>query len=210
VDKGLWANFATKSAEGAGPFTLADVAARPSTFGGSLATVALSDLARARHNVLVLIPSRAKDWQVLNQRYHVEALRTAASGQGGPGTTEVEHSDPRVAPINPTAFPVANATLATFPLQAEPALGTLRGKGFYVSKIAYELKGASPAAQSAIFSSFVGLIAYEGLFRAWMSGLWSGDYQQTLAQWGHRSNVVIGDGVDLGGFASAVIDRNGR
>jgi hypothetical protein len=208
VNKGLWANFATKSTEGAGPLTLADVAANPSSFGGSLATSTLADVARARHNVIVLLPEQAKDWQVLRTKYRIHPILT--SQVGGRGTVAVEHSDPRVAPPTPAAFSSANASLATFPVDATPALGSLQGKGFYVSKLAYELKGASPSTQHAVFSTFVGLVASEGVFRAWMSGLWSGEYAQILQQWGNATNVVIADGVDQGNFAADVISRNGH
>jgi hypothetical protein len=107
-------------------------------------------------------------------------------------------------------FSPANASLATFPVDATPALGSLQGKGFFVSKLAYELKGASPSTQHAVFSTFVGLVASEGVFRAWMSGLWSGEYAQILQRWGNATNVVIADGVDQGNFAADVISRNGH
>jgi hypothetical protein len=43
-----------------------------------------------------------------------------------------------------------------------------------------------------------------------MSGLWNGTYGQILTHWGSATNVVLGNGVDLGGFAATVIERNGR
>ncbi|MHB1584044.1 MAG: PI-PLC domain-containing protein [Acidimicrobiales bacterium] len=210
VDKGLWANFATKSVEGAGPLTLADVAARPSSFGGSLASATLRQLGEARHNVVVLIPATARDWQILETNDHIEPVRTVPPGHSTRGTTEVEHSDPRVAPAGPAEFTTANSDLASFPTAADPPLGSLHGKGVYVSKLAYELKGAPAATQKQIVSSFVGLVASEGGFPAWMSGLWKGQYGQILQHWGGATNVVLGDGVDLGGFTAAVIERNGR
>ena len=210
VDRGLWANFATKSVEGAGPYTLADVAAPASSFGGSPARATLADLDHTRRNVVVLIPSGAKDWQVLRDTYHVDPVLTTASGRGGSGTVEVEHSDPRVAPTVPQEFPQANTGLAAFPTKADPPLGSLQGRGFYVAKLAYELKGASAANQSAILSYFPGLVTTQGIFEAWMAGLWNGAYPQILTTWGSRTNVVLADGVDLGGFVPAVIERNGR
>ncbi len=210
IDQGLWANFATKSAEGAGPKTIADVAARPSSFGGSLASATLRDLARRGHNVVVLIPAFAAKWQVLPGTYHVNPVRTTVPGRGGSGTTTVMRSDPKVAPTSPTQFPLANGQLGVFPTKADPPLGSLRGKGLYVSQLAYELEGASATAQNTILSSFVGLIASQGVFHAWMEGLWNGAYGQILNRWGNATNVVLGDGVDLGGFVAPVIEQNGR
>jgi hypothetical protein len=122
----------------------------------------------------------------------------------------VEHSDPRIAPSTPRQFSAANFLLFTTPIASDPKLGSLRGKGFFVSKLAYELRGASLSKQNTILHSFAGLIASEGLSRAWMSGLWNGTYGQILSHWGSATNVVLADGVDLGGFVPPVIARNGR
>ena len=210
VDAGLWANFATKSAEGSGPSTLADVAARSSSFGGSLAKATLADLDKTRHNVVVLIPAGAKDSNVLRNKYHVDPVLTSQPDTGGSGTLEVERSDPRVAPTSPAAFQSANALLASFPKDATPPLGSLRGTGIYVSKLAYELKGVNSSTQTTIFSNFVGLVAHAGAYPAMAAGLWSGQYQQILSAWGPAANVVIADGVDQGNFAASVIARNAR
>lgn len=209
-DQGLWANFTAKSTEGAGPKTIADVAARPSPFGGSLASATLHDLTRSGHNVAVLIPASALDWRVLPRTHHVEPFRTTAPGQVTSGTTEVVHSDPRVAPTSPTAYPQANVELGSFPTTNNPALGSLHGKGVYVSKLAYELRGASAATQDTILSSFVSLIGSQGVFHAWMSGLWNGAYKQILTKWGTATNIVLADGVELGGFIAPMIERNAR
>jgi len=210
IDEGLWANFATKSAEGAGPDTLADVATNPASFGGSLASATLGDLTRAGRNVTVLIPATALDSKVLSATYHVEPVRTTPPKITSRGSTVVEHSDPMVAPTSPDQFATANTSLERFPTTSDPRLGSLLGKGVYVSKVAYELKGASPAAQASIFLAFVGLIASQGIFGAWMSGLWNGAYGQILASWGKNTNVVLADGVELGGFIPRMIERNGR
>ncbi len=210
VDEGLWANFATKSAEGAGPHTLADVATNPASFGGSLASATLGDLTRAGHNVTVLIPATAPDSKVLSTSYHVEPVRTTSPKATSKGSAVVEHSDPTVAPTSPVQFATANTALESFPTTSDPPLGSLQGKGVYVGKVAYELQGASPAAQASIFSAFVGLIASQGIFKAWMSGLWNGAYGQILASWGDATNVVLTDGVEQGGFVAQVIERNGR
>jgi hypothetical protein len=210
VDSGLWANLATKSVEDAGPLTLADVAARPSAFGGSFANATLADLAHPRRNVVVLIPADARVPNVLRSKYHVDPVLTTRPDARGSGTLMVEHSDPREAPTSPAAFSSANASLTSFPKDATPPLGALQGKGIYVSKLAYELQGASSLTQAAIFSNFVGLVAHAGAFPAMGAGLWSGQYQQTLSQWGNATNVVIADGVDQGDFAASVIARNGR
>jgi hypothetical protein len=210
ADKGLWENFATKSVEGSGPATIADVAADPSSFGGNLATAELGALTRSHHNVVVLIPSTAKDAGVLSQTYHVKAIVTASPGHADAGTIAVEHSDPRIAPTSSAQFPPSNNNLASFPTSAHPSLGSLRGTGIYVSKLAYELQGASPQAQSTIFTSFVGLIATAGIYPAWMTGLWTGAYGQILSGWAERTNVVLANGVEHGGFLAQMIERNGR
>ena len=210
VDQGLWANFAAKSAEGAGTATLSDVATNPASFGGSLASATLSDLARAGRNVTVLIPATAVDWRLLPERYHVVPVRTTPPGSAASGSTVVEDSEPAVAPTTPAQFPQANAALESFPTSAEPTLGSLQGKGVYISKLAYELKGASPTDQTTIMNDFVGLIASQGIYHAWMSGLWNGAYGQILTTWGDKTNVVLADGVELGGFVPQIIERNGR
>ena len=210
VEKGLWANFDTPSTEGAGPSTIADMAADPSSFGASLAGATLSQLGHAHHNVVVVIPATAKYSQVLSNEYHVKPVRSVPPGGVSHKANVIEHSDPSIAPTAIPEFSVANAGLTSFPTAGVPALGKLQGKGMYVSKLAYELGGASEKVQDAVTSSFVGLIASRGIFQGWMSGLWYGAYSQTLATWGTRSNVVLGDGVEHGGFLSAVIERNGR
>jgi len=210
IDQGLWANFATKSAEGAGPKTVADVAALPSSFGGSVASATLRKLTRRGHNVVVLIPAFAVGWRALPSTYHVNPVRTTVPGRGGGGTTTVMRSDPKVAPTSPAQFPLANGELGAFPTKANPPLGSLRGRGLYVSQLAYELGGTSAAAQNMILTAFVGLIATQGIFHAWMSGLWDGAYGRILSRWGHATNVVLADGIDLGGFVGPVIAQNGR
>jgi hypothetical protein len=210
VERGLWANFSTKSVEGAGPLTLADVVARPSVSGGSLAKATLSGLAHARQSVVVLVPGYAKVPNILRSKYHINPVLTSQSDASGNGVLKVEHSDPREAPTNPAAFASANAALSSFPKDATPSLGSLQGQGIYVSKLAYELKGASSLAQSAIFSNFVGLVAHAGVFPAMGAGLWSGQYQQILSEWGAATNVVIADGVDQGDFTASVIALNGH
>jgi hypothetical protein len=207
IDRGLWANFATKSPQGAGPLTLADVAVTPSRTQ-SLAAATLSQLHRASRNVVVLVPADAKDSDVLAKRYHVDAVHTTPVADGG-AATQVYRSDPRIAPTSPTGFSSANSQLASVSANS-PQLGSLRGRGLYVSKLAYELKGASATSQGQVLSNFVGLVANQGIFRAWMSGLWSGEYPQILSTWGTATNVVIANGVDHGGFVNAVIALNGR
>jgi hypothetical protein len=210
TDRGLWANFTTKSVEGAGPKTIADVAVSSASLGGSLAMADLTGLTRGGHNVAVVIPSSAREPQVLVDRYHVHAFRATASATATDASTVVAHSDPQVAPTNPSRFPAANFQLATLPVVAKPALGSLRGNGLYVCKLAYELAGATSAQQNTIFRSFPGLITSTGPFPAWMSGLWKGAYGQILTHWGNATNVVLADGVDQGDFVSQVIARNAR
>lgn len=210
IDQGLWANFATKSTEGAGPLTLADVAVNPTSLNGSLANATLREFGRARRNVAVLVPSTAKKVRILQTEDHVAAALTAPSGRIPIDITEVEDSDPRFAPTSPAAFSNATQGLATFPISANPSLGALQGHGLYVSKLAYELKGSSTQVQSQVMSSFVGLVIELGHFPAWVSGLQGGAYQRILSRWGSATNVVLADGVELGGFTQAVIELNGR
>jgi hypothetical protein len=210
TDRGLWANFATKSVEGAGPKTIADVAASSSSLGGSLAASSLGSFTQSGHNVAVIIPSTARDSQGLANTYRVHAFRAVVSGTTTAASTIVTHSDPQIAPTSTSQFLLANLELAAHPLRAQPSLGSQRGKGFYVSKLSYELAGTSAAEQTTILRSFPGLIASVGPVRAWMSGLWNGAYGAILARWGNATNVVLGNGVDQGGFIAAVIARNGR
>jgi hypothetical protein len=210
IDKGLWRNFDTKSVEGAGPKTIANVAARPSSTDGSLASMTVGGLARSGHNVAVVIPPSARDEQVLAGTFHVQPFRATAAGTAASGSTVVEHSDPKVAPSTSRQYSAANFLLFTTPIGSDPRLGSLRGKGFFVSKLAYDLRGTSLSTQNTILHSFAGLIASEGSSRAWMSGLWNGTYGQIMSHWGSKTNVVLADGVDLGGFVPPVIDRNGR
>ena len=121
IDQGLWANFATKSAEGAGPKTIADVAARPSSFGGSLASATLRDLARRGHNVVVLIPAFAVGWRALPGTYHVNPVRTTVPGRGGSGTTTVMRSDPKVAPTSPSPVSAGQRRTRRLPDQVQAA-----------------------------------------------------------------------------------------
>ena len=207
IDRGLWANFATKSSEGAGPLTPADVAVTPPRTQ-SLAASPLSELHHTTRNVVFLIPADAKDSDVLAKRYHVDAVHTTPVANGR-AATEVYRSDPRIAPTSPPWYPDANSLLAAAS-KGPPQLGSLRGKGLYVSKLAYELKGASAITQGQVLSNFVGLVANQGIFRAWMSGLWSGDYANILSRWCAATNVVIANGVEHGGFVNAVIGLNGR
>ena len=207
IDRGLWANFATKSSHNAGPLTLADVAVAPPR-NKSLAASTLSELRKAGRNVVVLIPSDAKDSSVLTQKYHVDAVRTTPVANRA-GTTQLFRSDPRIAPTSPPWYPDANSLLKAAS-KGPPQLGSLHGKGLYVSKLAYELKGASAITQGQIFRGFVGLVANYGIFPAWMSGLWLGDYDHILSTWGTATNVVIANGVERGGFVNAVVGLNGR
>jgi hypothetical protein len=210
TDRGLWANFVTKSVEGAGPKTIAGVAASSSSLGGSLATASLGSLTHGGRNVAVIVPSNVRDSQVLADTYGVHAFRATSTGAATATSTVVVHSDPQVAPTGPSQFAGGNLELAAIPLRAQPALGSLRGKGFFVSKLAYELAGTSVTEQSTILRSFPGLIASFGPIRAWMSGLWNGAYGAILTRWGNATNVVLTNGVDQGGFVAAVIARNGR
>jgi hypothetical protein len=125
VNEGLWANFATRSAEGAGPNTIASVDARASS-EGSLASEALRKLARAGHNVAVILPASAKDVRYLSKTDHVDSFIARGPGGSGGGTV-VFQSDLKVAPTEPSQFPTANSQLRSFPRrQIQP--GTRPGR----------------------------------------------------------------------------------
>jgi hypothetical protein len=209
IDKGLWANFATKSSHGAGPLTLADVASRAPATMPSLATATLSELSHAGHNVVVLVPADAKDRKTLERTYHVDPFLTRSHAVGH-GSTRVVRSDPRVAPTTPANFTSANSDLAKIPTSEKPNIGGSRGSGIYVDKLTYELKGAPTLVQQQVLTNFVGLVTSQGIFRAWMSGLWSGQYPLILSAWGDATNVVIADGVEHAGFIPSVIAQNSR
>ena len=224
IDAGLWANFATKTTTGEGTATMADVAFNPTSVQGGLATANVGDVTGQQgggHNVVVLIPAGAKAVQTLTSQYHVHPVLTVAPGTKTPaGALEVEHGHVPVAPATTGDFSSANSTLGHDPLSADPALGTLVGRGLYVAQLHYDVGAASATAQSALFGSFGGLVktapgapgAASAVLAPWGSGVWTGndDGAAIVATWGHRTNVVLADGVQNGGFVPSVIAANAQ
>jgi hypothetical protein len=126
-----------------------------------------------------------------------------------------------VAPTTSDGFEAANHALEAYPRAAHPALGSLVGTGFYEARLAYDLAAAGTSGQKALFGSFGGLLHVSAAvgpptpvpaLPAWESGLWSGGYDRNsvLGAWGHRSNVVVTDGVEQAGFVAHVVELNAR
>jgi hypothetical protein len=100
-----------------------------------------------------------------------------------------------------------------------PPLGSLQGRGLYQSQLIYSLNGSDISADVSAFGTYSGLIP-DGVApaagapaktpQAWELGLWTGPYDRNdvLAQWGHKLNVVVTDGVQYGDFVPAVVAQN--
>ena len=139
--------------------------------------------------------------------------------RGSPAKIEVENADAEVAPIAAAAFMSADAELKSFPLSTTPALGSLVGKGLYVTQLAY---GVTNSARALLFRRFGGLITSASVsisrhhavqLEAWEARLWGANSprNQILAAWGHRANIVLADGVEYGGgYVNAVVVLNAK
>lgn len=228
IAKGLWTNFATPSNVGGGKTTLAQVAFDPSELTGSFAIATVDQVVGegAGHNVIVLLPKYLEDAKVLTTSYHVKPVFTVASGAGSKASSTivpVALSNPQVTPTSSSRFAAANATLASSPLRAKPALGSLVGLGLYETQLAYSF---NPRAQTSLFATFGGLL--QSYVRpatskvpvttlpAWEAGLFGASAtcavsrNQILTAWDHRANVVLADGVEYGGYIAAVIALNAK
>ena len=220
IDAGLFSNFATPSNFGGGT-TLAKVAFDVASPSRSFATATIDQIVKqggGGHNAVVLVPNNVLDSQVLWGEYHVHPVFTINAGHSFKGVSRslrVAMSDAGVAPTASNMFGPANSRLASYPLTAKPALGSLVGNGLYEVRLAYSFDLSE---HNSLFSTFGGLVqSYSASAKTlppWEEGLWrpSGrgalSRDQILARWGHRVNVVIVDGVENRGYIAAVIGLN--
>jgi hypothetical protein len=214
---GLWANFVTPSDLQAGSTTIQKVAFNPGTAGVSLANATIDQVAQPDHNVVVLVPGNVVGLTTRSAG-EVHPIVVAEAGNSAapasPSRLQLEASDPQIAPTTASAFPAANMQLEDYPIATKPALGSLVGKGLYVTRLAYSV---TLATQALLFAHFGGLIAPVSVgsspashLAAWEANLWEGTAprNRVLAAWGHRANVVLADGVQYGGFVEAVVGLN--
>jgi hypothetical protein len=217
---GLWGDFSTPSNIEASHVTMAKVAFDPATVGGSLANATIDEIAKPGHNVVILVPGNVVDLGLLAARYKVHAIivEPAGGSAGSPAKVAIESGRAQVAPRSASEFRSANSELAAYPLRITPALGTLVGKGLFVSQLAYTV---TDTARPVLFQRFGGLITSASFvlkkhhtrdLPAWEAELWSGNAPRIriLAAWGHRANIVLTDGVEYGRFIEAVIALNAK
>ncbi len=219
---GLWTDFSTPSDIATSRVTMARVAFDPATAGSSVANATIDEIARKGHNVVVLVPGNVVDLGQLETRYkvHPVVVGTAHNGaaSGSPTKLEVESADAQVAPVAVSAFASADAELRSFPLSTTPAFGSLVGKGLYVTQLAYSVTNST---RTLLFRRFGGLITSASValskhhavqLAAWEAGLWGANTprNQILAAWGHRANIVLADGVEYGGYVTAVVALNAK
>jgi hypothetical protein len=226
--EGLLSNLATPSnVPGGGNATLAEVAYNAGPLSRSFATTTIDQVVEqggGGHNVVVLMPSTVKYKQALTTRYHVNPVFTVRVGTtptGSPRGLPVAVSDAAVTPITNSKIAAANSQLARAPVSAEPALGSLVGRGLYEVLLAYAF---APSEQKTLFKTFGGLIQPYSVsapgssttLPPWEEGLWApsspraSSRNEIVARWGHRANVVIADGVEYNGFVPSVIALNAR
>ena len=91
-----------------------------------------------------------------------------------------------------------------------------------MSQLTYRLAGVAVAARRSLLGTFGGLVqpfttaASRGIRAktrpAWERTLWTVDPTRNaiLAAWGHSANIVITDGVEMDGFAAAVVGLNAK
>jgi len=229
IADGLFSNFATPSDVGGGTTTMADVAYDASKTTQSFATTTIDQIVRQNgggHNVVVLIPNDVRDAAPLASKYHVGAVFTAdAASKPSSTVLAVRRFALTFSPITRTGFVDANARLATFPLRANPPLGSQVGIGLSVVPLVYTF---DPAKQTSLFNTFGGLIISAKTSTSpnrhqtprtlppWEAGLWDPagtgamSTSQILATWGHRANVVLADGIEHGTYVPAVIALNAK
>ncbi len=172
------------------------------------------------HNVVLLVPSGVAQRSAIRGILHADPyfVGPVSRYSSGSGTSTVAFSSTGVAPTTPAGYTAANQTIAHQATTSVPAVGSLAGKGLYVSPIAYDLSSASPAERSALFTTFGGLIVSTtapggATLPPWQSGLWQGRSAPSAAAiatgWGHKANVVAVDGIESTGVVPAVIALNG-
>jgi len=212
VNKGLWANFSAESAEGAGPKTIADVAAHLSSVGASLASATLSQLARRGHNVAVVVPSTARALRVLSKTDHVEPFRAMGADERAAGSTVVVQSDPRVAPTGPVPFPAANARLGSFPTTTSPRPRVTAGQGSLREQAGGPMSSEEPQhrprARSSLQSS--GRSPRTGSFGPGCQVCGPGSTSRFSPRGTIPPTSCSPTASTTGGFVPAVIERNGR
>jgi hypothetical protein len=173
------------------------------------------------HNVLLMLPAYSRQTSVLLNVDHVHATfvtdpNAPHPSAGSPSVTgksvpEAYAWASKVSPTSPAEYAAANHALAAFPSTFAPPLGSLKGSGLYQAQLIYSLSGSDIAADLSAFTHFSGLIpAPTETKSAWEVGLWSSSFNRNsvLAQWGHRLNVVVSDGVQNGGYIPAVVEQN--
>ena len=184
------------------------VAFDPEAIGASFANATIDEVARPGHNVVVLVPGNVVDPTVSSSRgVHSILVEPAHLGATtSPSLLEVEFADAQIAPTSVSAFAPANSQLEAYPLRSTTPLGSLVGKGLFVTQLAYSV---TATARAVLFKRFGGLITAVSLgtapsshLAAWEANLWVGTSPRnvTLTTWGHRANVVLADGVEYRGI----------
>ena len=195
----------------------------------SVATATLHDITGQRgggHNVVLMLPSSVLQPATLLNTFHVHATFVTTPGAAvGPGTPSPSVPEAyawasAVSPTSPSAYDSANQALEAFPTTYSPPLGGLQGQGLYQSQLIYSLNGSNIGEDLTEFQTFGGLIPTDKSPRAdsaatkslpaWELGLWTApfDRNDVLAEWGHRLNVVVSDGIQYGGYVPAVVAQN--
>ena len=194
------------------------------TAGPSVAAATLGGITHQSgggHNVLLMLPAYSRQTSILLNVDHVHATfvtdpnapHPSAGSPSVAGTLvpEAYAWASKVSPSSPAEYAVANHALAAFPSTATPPLGGLKGRGLYQAQLIYSLSGSDIPADLSDFTHFSGLIPAPGETKsAWEVGLWSAPFNRNsvLAEWGHRLNVVVSDGVQYGGYVPAVVEQN--
>jgi hypothetical protein len=218
IERALWDDVASSVSlanHGAGAPSLESVLYDASARGGpGLGSLTIHDVVHADgggHNVVLLVPSDAPA-----RSYMARTLQAQPYLVGSRAAT-VSFTDTGVAPTSVSGYGAANQAIEHGARTAATPIGSLAGKGLYVSPIAYDLGASSltSAATSALYSTFGGLVTPAPPLPPWESGLWPGaggaapSAAAIASSWGHKANVVAVDGIDLAGVVPAVIDLNG-
>ena len=217
-DASLWSAFAP----------LAPVTFDPNT-AHSVATATVHDITHQRgggHNVVLMLPDSVLQPATLLHTDHVHATFVTPPGAASPPGTpspsvpEAYAWASTVSPSSPSDDVSANHALEAFPFSFAPPLGSLQGKGLYQSQLIYSLNGSNLDADVSAFKTFGGLIPDNPspgtgaktapTLPAWELSLWTASFDRAdvLAQWGHKLNVVVSDGVQYGGYVPAVVAQN--
>jgi len=216
-DADLWSDFAP----------LGPVSYKPSK-DYSVATATLRHITHqlgGGHNVVLMLPDSVLQPATLLQTDHVHATFVTAPGEPvppGTPTPSIPEAYAWASSVSPTSasdYDSANEALEAFPTTYAPPLGSLQGTGLYQSQLIYSLNGSNLGADLTMFETFGGLIpvrrdagtvSTSGTLPAWELGLWTASFNRNdvLADWGHRLNVVVSDGVQYDGYVRAVVEQN--